>query len=1143
MAENFNLIFGQGASQQVAWSDSDYQNGWQTVGDTPPTAEQFDALQRRSDLKAQELKITLDSVIQQTSEHSRQPSQAYGEGVIISASGLPATYYLRSTNSGITSASALVIPADVEEGDTITDGTIIWEVIRLALNEDLDATNVALSNTDLALAESTGYGIVSGCEPSINGLTVTVGAGIVHLADGTRKEIEQTNITLDAADSTNPRIDLVYIDSTGTVAKITGTAAASPSVPSVPTGGISICNVSVAAGATTGTVTDSRAMLATIVGVNDNLQNFNWNKGNGILKGLEPAINTSTQILITKGVALLPNGNTKSIERKFLTVPTNTVWMLAYIDRDGNIVTSTTLTAYPDDSVPLFHIKGDGTHGWQMLDDRMILQTNGISPQSITLSGGINGGDTVNLDNNFRRNYGFYYARCGVNTNASGVSNILTFHNAALATHQKLYIDILFTDYKNGNASLNNLASDIEYVSQIANELKGYGYVYNVLNEPSVRVPSWNNVGPSAEVYSAYVKEIYKTIKSIDSTAKVGAFNCVSSEEYAVSKGKVLGLTFVEDCFANYDIGKYMDFIAVHIYGEENALINKVRMFRWLIQKYVSKDIPIWISEFGWSSWAEGPSEEERGKYYPRYFLTAKWMGVENLFIYTRATARNDASDKEQWYGIFINGQTERLPIAQSIYSFTQETFMQQFYGRIQTERTSDYCMRVGNKYVYWTTAENHNVKLPDGEVVLFTDTVSYHSISSPVEEIYVEPLAPINSFPKTMGTNVFSSSQSSALDSFNIVGGYDNIAGRNSLTVGEKNVSGTLARDVIVGGTINYINAPGGFGMGMWNVNTQGRSIVAPITNGVVNITGLTLSAGWKAGAAVIVGGYTSKPAGQLTITAKSSTSITLSDTTITVGSAVITLMSYAYDGCNACIGGSNVASGKYSTAFGYGTVANERNLTAVGLFNLPASDHEPNVRDNLFVVGNGTSPLRAERSNALRVNASGSTYGAAAFNSTGADYAEYFEWADGNSEQEDRVGYFVTTDGNKIRKANSDDAYILGVVSGAPAIIGNSYNDQWAKKYIIDDFGRIEYMKENGGLLPKLNPNFDADKQFIKRENRAEWATVGMIGVLPVRDDGTCEINGYCKVANSGIATKATSGYRVIERVSENVVKIVFR
>lgn len=111
------------------------------------------------------------------------------------------------------------------------------------------------------LAESTGYGIVSGCEPTINGLTVTVGAGVIHLADGTRKEIVQTNITLDNADPTNPRIDLVYINADGEVAKVTGTAAASPSVPAVPTGGISVCNVNVAAGATTGTITDKRDVL------------------------------------------------------------------------------------------------------------------------------------------------------------------------------------------------------------------------------------------------------------------------------------------------------------------------------------------------------------------------------------------------------------------------------------------------------------------------------------------------------------------------------------------------------------------------------------------------------------------------------------------------------------------------------------------------------------------------------------------------------------------------------------------------------------------------------------------------------------------------------------------------------------------
>ena len=88
--------------------------------------------------------------------------------------------------------------------------------------------SVKLNGGDLGeyLAESTGYGIVSGCEPSISGLTVSVAAGVVHLANGTRKELSASTVTLDAADSTNPRIDLVYINADGVVAKITGTAAA-----------------------------------------------------------------------------------------------------------------------------------------------------------------------------------------------------------------------------------------------------------------------------------------------------------------------------------------------------------------------------------------------------------------------------------------------------------------------------------------------------------------------------------------------------------------------------------------------------------------------------------------------------------------------------------------------------------------------------------------------------------------------------------------------------------------------------------------------------------------------------------------------------------------------------------------------------
>ena len=100
---------------------------------------------------------------------------------------------------------------------------------------------------------------------------------------------------------------------------------------------------------------------------------------------------------------------------------------------------------------------------------------------------------------------------------------------------------------------------------------------------------------------------------------------------------------------------------------------------------------------------------------------------------------------------------------------------------------------------------------------------------------------------------------------------------------------------------------------------------------------------------------------------------------------------------------------------------------------------------------------------------------------------------------------------------------------------------------------------MNENGnpvyeGTRPKLNPEYDHTQKYISRFDRPEWAAVGMIGVLAVYDDGSCQVNGFCKVAAGGIATaadgeytlaegKIIKGYRVIERVTNNIIKVVFR
>ena len=208
-------------------------------------------------------------------------------------------------------------------------------------------------------------------------------------------------------------------------------------------------------------------------------------------------------------------------------------------------------------------------------------------------------------------------------------------------------------------------------------------------------------------------------------------------------------------------------------------------------------------------------------------------------------------------------------------------------------------------------------------------------------------------------------------------------------------------------------------------------------------------------------------------------------------------------------------------------------------------------------FVIGNGL--MSSSKSNAFRVNYDGKPYAKSSFTTTGCDYAEYFEWLDGNPNSEDRRGYFVTLDGERIKIAEPED-YILGIVSGQPSVVGNG-DESWMGRYVLDDFGAFVYEsfeyedevvdEETGetktitrtGTKYKENPDYDPSRSYVHREDRPEWDAVGMLGVLSVRDDGTCEVNGFCKVAKGGIATKSENGYRVIKRVNDHIVKIIFK
>lgn len=263
----------------------------------------------------------------------------------------------------------------------------------------------------------------------------------------------------------------------------------------------------------------------------------------------------------------------------------------------------------------------------------------------------------------------------------------------------------------------------------------------------------------------------------------------------------------------------------------------------------------------------------------------------------------------------------------------------------------------------------------------------------------------------------------------------------------------------------------------------------------------------------------------------------------------------------CSHAEGYMSTSSGIASHSEGWGTIAAGQAQTAMGKYNIKDTS-------NYVIVGKGTSDTN--RSNALTINKSGNLWLAGTVTSAGADYAELFEWMDGNPDDEDRIGYIVTLIGDKIRFAKDSDD-ILGIISGTAMVLGDNMAYEWKDKYVTDDYGRIVYdepveefieytdyvnledpstwktAKESTGfhVYPKMNPDYNPDQEYVGRENRKEWDAVGLLGKIHVRDDGTCVVGGYAKVGTPGIATasETKTNMRVMKRITDNIVLIFMK
>lgn len=301
----------------------------------------------------------------------------------------------------------------------------------------------------------------------------------------------------------------------------------------------------------------------------------------------------------------------------------------------------------------------------------------------------------------------------------------------------------------------------------------------------------------------------------------------------------------------------------------------------------------------------------------------------------------------------------------------------------------------------------------------------------------------------------------------------------------------------------------------------------------------------------AIVAGTSNTARGSHSAIVAGESNTLSGSYSVISGGSSNNIASSYSFIGA----GESNSIVGNYCAVFGLSNIGGGPQLVC-GRYNSKVGNTKTSTTGAGLIIGNGTSSATG---NCFYVDMSGNTVADGAYSSAGADYAEMFEWTDGNPNNEDRRGLFVTLEGDKMKIATSIDDFIIGVVSSDPSIVGDSHGNSWNSKFKRDVYGRIvttegveEVLDPETGetievkvSVAVINPDYDPTKEYIPRSERPEWDPVGMLGKLVVKDDGTCTVNGFCVPNTDGTATNSYSkiGYRVMSRIDDTHILVLIK
>lgn len=415
-----------------------------------------------------------------------------------------------------------------------------------------------------------------------------------------------------------------------------------------------------------------------------------------------------------------------------------------------------------------------------------------------------------------------------------------------------------------------------------------------------------------------------------------------------------------------------------------------------------------------------------------------------------------------------------------------------------------------------------------------------------------------------------------------------------NSAVIGGSGntINGTVVNSSILGGGQNEVGA------GSIDSLILGGSGNTFTANRVSIIGGISNTIGFTTDNASILGGESNQITGffgtsdDSTIVGGAGNLIQNSDGSFIIGGSVNTVSNNGGAGADfsGIIGGVGNSVIESDYAIGLGGVFNE--VSDNHNYSIVLGRGAQTTSATTFTMGyNGAALSPSSANNTIVFHfGEGDGFWDGTVNGGPADYAEYFEWNDGNVSNEDRVGYFVSLINGKIEIGNTN---IVGVVSSVPAVVGDSAPLKWKDMYLKDEFGRVYkdyynvylvntgstsskevYIDSNNNIYSeppnsinlsgelfvdeilnkvflrqevskKLNPLYDPNEIYTPRKDRPEWSPIGLLGKLRVRTSE--QITGSTVSASSNGMAVNGNDYHVLENIKDydgnyGIVKILY-